>query len=124
MDSVAGKEEGARGDAIKHLFLWIGAVAAPIAWAVQFLIIYALVPHVCKVGTSKSLHITSAFFILIGGAAGILSWWNLGRREHTFEEERESITFLGRMGIMTSALFTLIMLAQVIPTFFIDPCWQ
>jgi hypothetical protein len=124
MGSAAGKEEGGRGDAIKHLLLWTGAIAAPIAWAIQFLIIYALVPHVCKVGATKSLHLTSAVFILIGVVAGILSWWNLCRREHTFEEERESITFLGRMGIMTSALFTLIMLAQVIPTFFIDPCWQ
>lgn len=123
MGSMAGKQEG-HGDALKHLLLWVGALTAPIAWAIQFLIIYALVPHVCKVGASKSLHITSLTFIVIGIVAGILSWWNLGQREHSFEEERESITFLGRLGIMTSAMFTLIMLAQVIPTFFIDPCWQ
>ena len=123
MGSTAGKEEG-HGDALKHLLLWVGTLTAPIAWAIQFLIIYALVPHVCKVGASKSLHITSLTFIVIGIVAGILSWWNLGQREHSFEEERESITFLGRLGMMTSAMFTLIMLAQVIPTFFIDPCWQ
>jgi hypothetical protein len=124
MGSLAGKEEGGEGNAIKHLLLWVGAVAAPIAWSIQFLIIYALVPHACKVGANKSLHITSVIFILIGVVAGILSWWNLGQKEHSFEEERESIIFMGRLGIMTSALFTLIMLAQVIPTFFIDPCWQ
>jgi|tagenome__1003787_1003787.scaffolds.fasta_scaffold18979646_2 hypothetical protein len=124
MGSPVAKEQGGEGDALKHFLLWAGAVAAPIAWAVQFLIIYALVPHVCKVGASKSLHITSATFIVLGILAGILSWWNLGQKEHSFEEERESIIFMGRLGIMNSALFTLIMLAQVIPTFFIDPCWQ
>jgi hypothetical protein len=123
MGKLAGKEEGG-GDALKHFLLWTGAVTAPVAWAIQFLIIYALVPHVCKVGASKSLHITSLTFIIIGIMAGVLSWWNLGQKEHSFEEERESIIFMGRLGIMTSALFTLIMLAQVIPTFFIDPCWQ
>lgn len=124
MAHPAAKEQGGEGDAFKHLLLWIGAVGAPIAWAIQFLIIYALVPHVCKVGASKSLHITSAVFILLGVSAGVLSWWNLGRKEHSFEEERESIIFMSRMGLMTSAMFTLIMLAQIIPTFFIDPCWQ
>jgi hypothetical protein len=57
-------------------------------------------------------------------ASGILAWRNLGQVEHSFEEERESILFLGRLGLLTSAMFTLIMIAQVIPTFFIDPCWQ
>ena len=123
MANLAGKEEGG-GDALKHFLLWTGAVTAPVAWAIQFLIIYALVPHLCKVGASKSLHITSLTFIIIGIMAGVLSWWNLGQKEHSFEEERESIIFMGRLGIMTSALFTLIMLAQLIPTFFIDPCWQ
>lgn len=124
MANAAAREQGGEGDAIKHLLLWAGALTAPIAWAIQFLIIYALVPHVCKVGFGRSLHVTSAIFIVIGVLGGLLSWRNIGQAEHSFEEERESILFMSRLGLMTSALFTLIMIAQVIPTFFIDPCWQ
>jgi hypothetical protein len=124
MGEAVAKEQGGEGDTLKHFLLWTGMLAAPIAWAIQFLIIYALVPHVCKIGRGQSLHITSGLFIVIGFAAGVLAWRNLGQVEHSFEEERESILFLGRLGLLTSAMFTLLMIAQVIPTFFIDPCWQ
>jgi hypothetical protein len=124
MGTMAAKEEGGQSDVIKHLMLWVGAVTAPIAWGIQFLIIYALVPHVCKVGTGRSLHITSAIFIAVGIYAGVQSWRNLAKVEHTFEEERESILFMSWLGLMTSALFTLLMVAQIIPSFFIDPCWE
>jgi hypothetical protein len=124
MGYAQGKEGGSEGDSFKHFLLWLGVLTAPIAWSTQFLIIYALVMRVCKTQSSSSLHITSAVFIAIGIAAGILSWLNLGKAENAFEEERESIVFMGRLGILTSAMFTLVMIAQVIPTFFIDPCWQ
>jgi hypothetical protein len=124
MGNLAAKEEGSNRDAFNHALLWVGMLSAPIAWSIQFLIIYALVPHVCKVQREFSLHVTSAIFIVIGIVSGALAWRNLSLAQHSFEEERESILFLGRVGIMTSAMFTLIMIAQVIPTFFIDPCWQ
>jgi hypothetical protein len=124
MAKAVAKEQGGEGDELKHFLLWAGMLTAPIAWSIQFLIIYALVMHVCKVQNARSLHLTSVVFIAIGIAAGILSWWNTMQAAEGIEEERESTLFLGRLGLLTSAMFTLIMIAQVIPTFFIDPCWQ
>ena len=124
MGKAIAKEQGGEGDTLQHFLLWTGMLTAPIAWAIQFLIIYALVMHVCKVQNTRSLHLTSIVFIAIGFASGILSWWNTGQARQSVEEERESTLFLGRLGILTSAMFTLIMIAQVIPTFFIDPCWE
>jgi hypothetical protein len=124
MANAAAKEQGGQRDLFKHLLLWLGMLTAPVAWSIQFLIIYALVPHVCKVQKGISLHATSIIFITIGIASGFLAWRNLSQANHSFDEERESILFLARLGIMTSALFTLVMIAQVIPTFFLDPCWQ
>src|SRR4051812_28419872 len=125
MGNEPARQKGSEGDAPIHLDLWVAALTPPIAWAIQFLIIYGLVTHVQKVGTQRSLHITSAIFILIGLACGALAWRNIGKADKAvIDEERESILFLARLGMLSAAMFTLVMIAQVIPTFYIDPSWE
>jgi hypothetical protein len=105
-----------------HFLLWTGALAAPLAWATQFLMIYALVAHVCAVGTMRSFFWATFPLLAIAIGAGLLSWSNLKRCKIELAETCEAAQFLSRLGILSSALFSLLIVAHLIPMFIISAC--
>jgi hypothetical protein len=97
--------------------LWAGVLGAPLAWSLQLQVGYALVPWVCRHQVHWVLPALTVLFVLIAVACGLLSWRDFHRSGPAGRTR-----FLGALGLMTSSLFGLVILAQGIAWFFIDPC--
>jgi len=107
--------------------LWVGMLAGPLLWLIQLEVNYALVPWVCSEKASYILHISSLIFLLLALTVAMISWQNWRKAVHTGPEDTPGgIQGTGRLmagvGFMSSILFFLIILAQSIPSFILDPC--
>jgi hypothetical protein len=105
-----------------HFLLWTGVLAAPLAWAIQFLMIYALVMHVCSTGTLRGFFWATFPLLAVAIGAGLLSRSNLKRCTIELGETCEAARFLSRLGMLTSALFSLLILVHLIPMFILSAC--
>lgn len=128
--------DAGRTDAERHyatargkLSLWTGVLGGAFVWAAQLQVGYALSRFS---GEYPSLtvahHVTSAVAVVLALGATLLAvrdWRRLGGGQPAGTEpgvEGRS-RFLAALGIVTSGLFTLVILAQWIPAFFISPEW-
>jgi hypothetical protein len=111
---------------------WIGVLAAPIAWAVQLQAAYSFSRFACShPWCSSAHHATSAGTFIIAVIGAIIAWSEHSRLSRQLPEEtaepEESVTsrarFMAWLGVITSVLFALVIVAQWLPTIFIDPCW-
>jgi|SRR3954447_8826222 hypothetical protein len=117
---------------------WTGILGPPIAWMLHFQIAYFLVPRECSVQKHLALHVTFVVCFATSIACGVIAYGLLGLRAarvpaeqsggavDTLPDEAASARprFMAWVGVMSSAMFTLVILAQWIANFFIDPCWQ
>jgi hypothetical protein len=108
--------------------LYAGLLGAPLLWAIQFQLTYMLVPWACTHRNHWLLPLIHLVFFFLSIACGVLSWREWRRVGATppqsQEEERVARTkFLGALGLMSVALFALLILAQTLTSFFLDPCW-
>jgi hypothetical protein len=91
--------------------LWAGIVVAPLLDGAHLVFGFMLVHKVCKTHHYWPLTaLTLACFI----AALICVWicW------------RDRARFAGQLGLMSATYFALLILAQHVPTFFLNPCWD
>jgi hypothetical protein len=98
------------------LILWAGILVPAIAFLLNLQINYSLVPWVCVTGKAFALHAATAGTIALAGSGGLASW-TAWRRE---TEGRSR--FMAIWGLMMSALFFVVIVAQAIPIFMLDPC--
>ena len=111
------------------LALWTGVLGGPVAWAVQFQAGYAIVRFMCDRHGLSALHhaITLATLVVAVGCTllALREWRRAG-------EEAEGgakggvggrSRFLGALGVFTSGLFALTIVAEWVPLFFLSPCW-
>jgi hypothetical protein len=108
---------------------WLGILIGPVAWLIQFQINYALVHVECRHHTKLALHIVSVFFLLAVIGAGVVSKNYFRKTEaETSSSSSEAFSarrhFMAALGITTSALFALLIIAQAIASFILDPCQQ
>jgi len=126
-------------DARENFALWIAVLGSAVIWFVQMQTSYSLVMWACSGGHRWSLHVASILFLILAAAPGWLAWkhWRAsaqvvaggadpGRHRET---ERESSgagrrRFMAMLGLMLTALFILLIVAQAIPSFFFDPCLE
>jgi hypothetical protein len=104
-------------------------LGAPALWAIQFQANYALVPWICAHGHLVFMPITTALFLVLSLSCGLISlrdWRRVGggSAEGSAGGPVERIRFLGLLGLLVSALFSLLILAQGVAAFFINPCWS
>jgi hypothetical protein len=111
--------------------LWFGVLGAPAAWLIQFQLNYTLIPWACpKPWLMTLIRLATLLFLLGVLMATLVCWreWNrLGGTSPPPERERDEVgrtRFLGLLGMMSGALFFLIILGQGIATFMINPCWD
>jgi len=108
------------------LALWAAFLAAPVAWLLQMQLNYALVPWACAHHASVAF-VLVALLALAVAAGGGLSAWRTWRRVGA-EESTEAggsvgrTRFLALTGVMTSAMFSLVILAQGLAAVFLSPC--
>src|SRR5436190_23964513 len=102
---------------LTELGLWNGILGPPIAWLIHFQIIYALVPRVCMTHSHAAMHITTIVFLAATIVSGVIAWKLLKPApiEPGTIEPVETIParprFMAQMGIMSSAMFTLVFIA-------------
>ena len=106
--------------------LWIGVLAAPVAFLVDLEASYILVPQACATGVETGLHLVPILALLVTAAGTIVSWRNWKRTGEARSEGEETVVtrshFMAVWGTLMSLLFFLVILAQWIPSLFFSPC--
>lgn len=106
----------------------IGIALAPVTAAASFQARYMLAPFACQSHSVWALHLVSIIALALSavGLSGAYRLWQLGGRG--WPDEGFGVAhrnrFLGMLGILFSALMILLVLAQMVPVFFLDPCAQ
>jgi len=110
-----------------RLSLWAGVIGAPLVWAADLQVRYALVPVACGSRSQLVLHVLSVVFILsaLACAALCLHEWRASGIHVPDSAEGGTAArtqFLSAVGLMSSVLFLVIITAQALPGFFMGPC--
>src|SRR3712207_9559088 len=69
----------------KKFALWAGVLAGPVAWAMQLVTVYALVPWAAKAHRMTVPHIVTVVLLLGALAGGLVAWRRWRSEEHTSE---------------------------------------
>jgi len=106
--------------------LWTGILGGPIAWAFDLMASYAVVKWVCQTSNQAILPIiTIASLVMVIGAAAI-SWIALRRTANDAPTDggqpRQRARFMAVLGLASSGLFALQILAGAIPLRVLDAC--
>jgi hypothetical protein len=91
-----------------------GLYAGPIAWLVSLQIKYALVPWICAnhVQLVHPVTLASALVSIAGGFLSWRAWRSAGPEPLDASGGGHPHRFIAMMGIMSAALFTLVILLQ------------
>lgn len=106
--------------------LWFGLLGPPVIWAIRFAVVYALVPDSCSRGSVWIMQGVTLAALAGTVWAGVVAW----RAWRTAEEGegmdlgvvRVRTRFMGRVGVLESALFFVVIVAEALAIFFIHPC--
>jgi hypothetical protein len=105
---------------------WVGLFLAPAAFFAHLQIRYVLVPWACAVNGWVWVHLVDVLSLaitLLGVLAAWRTWQRAGREEPSEAGGAIPRTrMMGVMGVGTSLLFTLLLLAQWMTSFFFTPC--
>jgi len=129
-DGLIGSESETEGTSPReNLGLWIGVLGSAIVWAIQLQTSYAMVPWACSSGHRWILPFVSLAFLIVAIVPGIISWKIWRRISASRRTERETAgggrrRFMAMLGMMDSAIFVLLILAQGLPVFFVHPCLE
>ncbi len=106
--------------------VWMGVLVPPAAFLLNLEAAYALVPTACSTGSVLLVHLVhliSLAFVFFAGVVALRVWQRSGATWPGGEGGRIGRTrFLSGIGILNSVLFALVILAQWIPSFILDPC--
>jgi hypothetical protein len=106
--------------------LWIGVLVPPLAFLTNLEVAYALVPAACHARNVLLVYLVHAVCLVLTVLAGLtaLRYWRAsgavwpggagGRLSRT--------QFMAGLGVLTALLFGLVIVAQWIPSFILDPC--
>jgi TRAP-type C4-dicarboxylate transport system permease small subunit len=106
--------------------LWAGLLVPPLAFLANLEISYALVPTACKAGNASMIHLVHLLCLLLALGAGLIAWksWNTFGTEWSGTEGGPIARsrFMAGSGLVGSALFALVIVAQWLPSFGLSPC--
>jgi hypothetical protein len=111
---------------ISELFLWIGFLLPPLAWSVYMETVYLFSDYGCKNLNFLPNHIVSVVFLIISLLGGAVAWSNWQKSGSTWPDDSSGSVsrsrFMSALGLLTSALFSLLIFAQWLPTILGVPC--
>jgi hypothetical protein len=111
MSRHASSERGSAG-------LWFAVCGPPAAWFASLVVGYFAVHEVCRVHSPLGPRIISLVALIVSVAAG------LGGRGIWIATEHERTRFMAQIGVLGSAVFSLIILLQVVATILIPGCHE
>ena len=100
--------------------LWTGVLAGPIAWASDLGISYAIVKWTCGSQHTSVLHAVSAAALLAIAAGAVPAWRGLSLSTGSASTDR--IRFMAVLGLLSCALFALVVVATWIPSWVLNAC--
>lgn len=100
----------------RNLALWTGLLAGPIVWFFSLEAKFALAPWVCAFGWKPAAYAVSLAAFAITAGAGVIAW----RQWQHVEGERAQAMALG--GVMLSAGFLVVLVAQALPELILAGC--
>jgi hypothetical protein len=107
------------------LSLWAGVLLAPLAFLLNLQVTYALAAMACDHATPW-LHTSSLLMLLLALGGGWLAWRDWRRTGGGQPGDGGGAVprsrFLAVLGLMTSALFALIILMQWMAVLILQPC--
>jgi nicotinamide riboside transporter PnuC len=110
------------------LALWTGLLAGPLVWLMQLQAAYVLVGWACKSNSQLLLYLVTLVALLLVAGAGLLSWRCWKQTGRDWPNEAGGVVprsrFMAVLGVLTSALFFVLILAQGIPNFIFTPCMR
>jgi hypothetical protein len=103
--------------------LWAGILVAPAAFAANLQLSYLLVHPACLKNDMTPLHVVQILCLVAALGGGLIAWQAL-RRERAGEAggRGDRSRFLAGLGVWTSALFALVIVAQAVPSFVLHQC--
>jgi hypothetical protein len=108
------------------LALWAGILLPPFAWFLHQQLSYILVPWACETGRRFILYVVTLAMLLLALGGGLIARQTrqcLGRGE---PDEVGGVLarsrFMAVAGVLSSVMFCLAILAQVIPSFILHAC--
>ena len=105
---------------------WAGLLAGPVAWAVDLLLSYALVQWACGGGHPAVLRIITLFSLAVIAAGALAAWQTMAASPDgaSLDGSRpdDRGRFMGLLGLLACALFTLVVIAAAIPRWALDAC--
>lgn len=106
--------------------LWFGVLAPAVIWHLRLWLSYILVPFACGTGSELPLHLVTLVTLLGTLFAGGVAWRCWRRTGATAAIESGGVLarsrFLAMFGLLSSGFFSLVILAEGVGNFFIDPC--
>jgi hypothetical protein len=104
----------------------LGVLLAPTAYLAGLQLAYQLVPHDCHVRNSTLGHLIHGATVLVCLGGTLIAWRVLRSAPAEVPEDEYGAQgrtrFLGLVGVLISALSTLVALAQWLAVFFLSPC--
>ncbi len=128
------KKEGAVTTDVERYFnelrgialLWIGVLAGPLAWFLYQQVSYMLATLSCAATATLVLHAMTAVALLIALAGAGIAWKSWRRTGGEWPARSGGTVarsrFMALGGLLLSALFFLVIVAQGLPNFFLSPC--
>jgi uncharacterized membrane protein YidH (DUF202 family) len=106
--------------------LWVGLLLAPVAFLLNLEVAYALVPTACSSRNELPVHLTHLACLLLTLYGLLTAWrsWKLtgatwpGEQGDPLARSR----FMAGTGMLVSAMFVLVIVAQWIPSLVLNPC--
>ena len=108
------------------LALWAGILGPAFAWALQMQAAYLLVQRACQSGRNTLLYIVTVAALLLAAGAGLIAWrkWQAAGRGQPDDAAgaRPRGRFMAVLGLLMSAMFCLVIIAQGLASFVLHPC--
>jgi hypothetical protein len=105
---------------------WVGLFLAPAAFFAHLEVAYVLVPWACVTRGQLWVHLSAMLAIVLALAGAWAGWIVHVRAESAQDNEGAGSVprtrFLGTVGLCTSAVFALLLVAQWAAGFIIPPC--
>jgi hypothetical protein len=108
--------------------LWTSMLLGPIAWFLNFQIIYGFAAVACKTGKHRmfiSCGITLAI-VFVGVVLSVRLLMVSREKELDPLEDRlpNRPHFMAAVGLLSNLMFMLVIIAQIIASIMVDPCWD
>jgi hypothetical protein len=106
--------------------LWVGLLLAPAAFLLNLELAYAVVPTACSAHNRLLVHLVHLACLILAVAGLLVAWSSWRSTGETWPGEQGDrlarSRFMSGLGLLLSALFVLVIMAQWIPSFVLNPC--